>query len=163
MDSPDRRIYLLDVWAEACSIQKFIKTIFHLAVDVWKLDEIWLETIAAQKYLKYHLDYEIALSTDPRVKNLRVKELKTPKTANAKQMRIDGLGPIIERHELWTNTHGQTEFMEEFEAYPQGKLVDVLDTLGYGPQVWGFEADAEEIEADVVAGRLKWERESRVQ
>lgn len=161
-ESAERRVYLLDVWAEASSIQKLIKTMFHLAVDVWKLDEIWLETIAAQRYLKYHLDYEIALSDNPKVKRLRIKELKTPRTANAKQMRIDGLGPIIERHELWVNTHGQTEFMEEFEQYPNGKLRDVLDTLGYGPQVWGFEADSEEIEDSILERKAKWERETRL-
>jgi len=133
-----------------------------------------METIAAQKYLKYHLDYQIKVGLpdifrgeedkDNKVafcKRIQIKELHTPKTKNAKQMRIDGLGPIIERNELWVNTHGQQEFMEEFESYPNGSLRDVLDTLGYGPQVWGFETDESDIEDSVLAQKAKWERETR--
>ena len=135
-DDP-RSIYLLDVWAKACGVDEFINTMFAMAKS-FKITDIWLETIAAQKYLKYHLDYFIKLSDDPFVKTVKIRELKTPKTKNAKQMRIDGLGPIVERHELWVNTHGQMEFMEEIESYPNGQLRDVLDTLGYGPQVWEF-------------------------
>lgn len=160
MDQPDRRVYLLDVWAKSCSIAEFIKTMFAMA-QTWKLEEIWLETIAAQKYLKYHLDFYIATTDNQFIKNLRIKELKTPKTKNAKQMRIDSLGPIIERNELWVKSSGQTEFMEEFESYPNGQLRDVLDTLGYGPQVWGFEADSEEIEDDIIAAKQRWIRQTK--
>ena len=76
---------------------------FHLAIEVWKLDEIHLETVAAQKYLKYHMDHLIKerASTDPRYANIKIVELDTPRTANAKKMRIDGLGPIFERGEFW--------------------------------------------------------------
>ena len=172
MDDP-RRIYLLDVWAQATGTDTLISTMFHMAY-AWKLDEIWMETIAAQKYLKYHLDYMIKVGL-PSIfageedkenkiafcKRIQIRELKTPKTKNAKQMRIDGLGPIIERNELWVNTSGQQEFMEELESYPNGQLRDVLDTLGYGPQVWGFEPDETEITDSVLAHKAKWERETR--
>lgn len=153
-----RREYLLDVWAKACGIDEFISVMLHLAVDVWKLDEIYLETIAAQKYLKYHLDTKIASSTDPKLKNLKIKELKTPKTKNAKKMRIDGLGPIFERHEFWVNTYGQNEFLDEIKEYPNGQLRDVLDTLGYGPQVWEFDPDTEDIEESILTRRYRYER-----
>ena len=171
-----RAIYLLDVWAKACGVDEFIGTMFNMAYT-YKLNEIWLETIAAQKYLKYHLDYMIKAGlyslfpsgkyadADQRIawaKNVKIRELKTPKTKNAKQMRIDGLGPIIERNELWVNTAGQQEFMEEFESYPNGPLRDVLDTLGYGPQVWGFEADDNDIEMTISTRLRSWERNSRV-
>lgn len=159
MDNP-RRIYLLDVWAKASSIQTFINAIFTIAKS-WKLEEIWLETIAAQRFLKYHLDYEISISDDSWMKRLQIKELKTPRTANAKQLRIEGLVPIIERHELWVNAYGQHEFMEEVESYPNGQLRDVLDTLGYGPQVWDFAEDEEDLEADVLAARAAYEKRTR--
>lgn len=158
-----RRVYLLDVWAKACGTDEFINVMLHLAVEVWKLDCIYMETIAAQKYLKYHLEYKIKeeARSDPRYANLTIKELKTPKTANAKKMRIEGLGPIFERGEFWVNAVGQDEFYEEFEAYPAGKLVDVLDTLGYGPQVWDFDTNTDEIEKEILARREQYKRNIR--
>jgi hypothetical protein len=158
-----RRVYLLDVWAQSCGTDQFIETMLHMAVEVWKLDEIHLETIAAQKYLKYHMDYLIKerARNDERYQRLRVVELKTPKTANAKRMRIDGLAPIFERGEFWLNSHGMDEFHEEFDVYPSGKLVDVLDTLGYGPSVWDFDTNTDEIEAEVLRRKYQYQRNIR--
>jgi len=76
-------------------------------------------------------------------------------------MRIEGLGPIFERGEFWINTVGQEEFIEEFETYPAGKLVDVLDTLGYGPQVWDFDTNTDEIEAEILRRKKHYERNIR--
>ena len=155
-----RRVYLLDCWAKSCGTDEFIETMFHLAIEVWKLDEIHLETVAAQKYLKYHMDHLIKerASTDPRYANIKIVELDTPRTANAKKMRIDGLGPIFERGEFWVNVVGADEFFEEFEAYPAGKLIDVLDTLGYGPQVWDFDTNTEDIEKEILYRREQYKR-----
>jgi hypothetical protein len=132
-----RRIYLLDVWAKACSLEEFIETIFNIAL-AWKVQNVYVETIAAQKYLFYHLNYIMPTKRLENVffKIMRFKELKTPKTANAKKIRIESLGPIFERGEFWINEVGMGEFLEEYKSYPAGKLKDVLDTLGYGPQVW---------------------------
>jgi len=169
-----RRIYLLDVWAKSSSMEVLLASMFNMAY-AWKLDEIYMETIAAQKYLMYHFQYvqkhglkEVMKDHEDKenaiawCKKITIKELTTPRTANAKQMRIDGLGPIIERNELWVNSFGQTEFMEELESYPNGKLRDVLDTLGYGPQVWGFDVSDEEITDAVAAGLANWEHNTRI-
>lgn len=163
MDNP-RRIYLLDVWAKSTSIENFINAIF-IMVKQWKIDEVYLETIAAQRYLMYHLKYRQSI-TDPAgdeayIRDVSFKELKTPRTANAKQLRIEGLIPIIERHELWVNTYGQNEFMEEVESYPNGPLRDVLDTLGYGSQVWDFQEDEEDIEDFLSKNLSKWTRATK--
>lgn len=158
-----RRVYLLDVWAKSVGTDEFIETMLYLAVEVWKLDEIHLETIAAQKYLKYHMDYIIKerARDDERYARLKIVELKTPKTANAKKMRIDGLGPIFQRGEFWVNSRGMEEFFEEFETYPTGKLVDVLDTLGYGPSVWDFDTNTDEIEFEILKRKRQYERTVR--
>src|SRR5580693_912901 len=104
----------------------------------WKVKVVYLETIAAQKYLLYHLkNLKLQREKDNEFfKHVRFEELKTPKTKNAKAIRIESLGPIFERGEFWVNESGQTEFLEEYKSYPAGRLRDVLDTLGYGPQVW---------------------------
>jgi len=158
-----RRVYLLDVWAKSCGTDEFIDTMLYLAVEVWKLDCIYMETIAAQKYLKYHLEYKIKeeKKRDSRYGNLVIKELNTPKTKNAKKMRIDGLGPIFQRGEFWLNSVGMEEFHEEFETYPSGKLVDVLDTLGYGPQVWDFDTNSDEIEREILTRANQYKRTIR--
>jgi hypothetical protein len=132
-----RRVYLLDVWAEMSSPEVFIQTIFNMAL-AWKVTDVYLETIAAQKYLFFHLKHllETKRKENEFFKRLRFIELKTPKTLNAKAIRIESLGPIFERGEFWVNESGQQEFLEEYKSYPAGKLRDVLDTLGYGPQVW---------------------------
>lgn len=157
-----RRVYLLDVWAKSCGTDEFIETLLNMAVS-WKTDDIHLETIAAQKYLKYHLDYILKerARDDYRLKNIKIVELKTPKTANAKKMRIDGLGPIFERGEFWMCDTGMDEFIEELEAYPSGKLIDVLDTLGYGPSVWDFDTNTEEIEDEILRRREQYKRQIR--
>jgi hypothetical protein len=132
-----RRIYLLDVWAEAASPEIFIQTIFNMAL-AWKVTEVWLETIAAQKYLLFHLNHlkKQKCLENEFFKRIRFNELKTPKTKNAKAIRIESLGPIFERGEFWVPEVGASEFVEEYNSYPAGRLRDVLDTLGYGPSVW---------------------------
>jgi hypothetical protein len=171
-----RRAYLLDVWAKACGIPEFIETAFRMAF-AWKVPEIHLETIAAQRYLKYHLDwliktdaaYNIIFNQDTGekipvdfVRSMKITELKTPKTKNAKQMRIDAIGPVTERHELWINTHGQNEFLEEFETYPMGKLRDVLDVMGYAITIWPFDQDSEDIEDEILRRKARYVRDSAV-
>lgn len=147
-DDP-RRIYLLAVWAKAVGVEVFIDEIFRLA-QVWLLDEVWIETIAAQKYLKYLLEEKQKSHRSELIRNLQFRELVTPKTKNAKQLRIDSLGPIFERGDFWANSFGQPEFFEELESYPNGALRDVLDTLGYGPQVWKFDdSNTEDLEIEM--------------
>ena len=162
-----RREYLLDVWAKATSIAEFIEVMFNMAF-AWKLDEIHLETIAAQRYLKFHLEHRISeaqystTEVDAWIQHVEIKELKTPKTKNAKQMRIDAFAPVVERNEFWVNTHGQNEFMEEFETYPNGKLRDVLDVIGYAMQVWDFDDNTEDIEAEILKRKARYVRDTTV-
>lgn len=121
--------YLLDVWAKSCNYEEFIDQIYIMG-DRWKLDKFWLETVAAQKYLKYHLE---------QLRNKRfmlIKELKTPRALGAKKDRIEALVPLFFRREVWVRKE-QREFLGEYETYPNCRTLDVLDTLGYQPQTWG--------------------------
>lgn len=141
-----RRIYLLDQWAKACSIDEFVERIFFYTIK-WKLREIHVEAVGAQKYLLYHLNYFIEQHkhTRPELCGIRIVELKTPQTANAKPERIENFIPIVERHELWLDVNNCVEFKEEAEQYGQRKgLIDLLDVLSYGPQVWKFDTVATE-------------------
>lgn len=138
-----RRIYLLKQWAKACSEKEFVETIFKLALQ-FKINTIWLETVGFQKFLKFHLEYFITVNkNEPKWKNIEYisfKELESSNTENAKETRIDAFIPIVERHEFWVNTDDCEEVREEMRTYGnRGALVDILDTLGYGTQVWKFD------------------------
>lgn len=135
------RLYLLDVWAESASYDKLCNKLAEL-VQKWRLREIYLETVAAQKYLKYHLE------TIWRIKgiNCKIKELKTDRSENGKAMRIEGMDAIYENGQVYCK-RTDLAFIEEFTKYPVGKTVDVLDVVGYAPQTWGGAASLQDVKA----------------
>jgi hypothetical protein len=147
-----RRVYLLKQWAKACAIEEFVSTIFKLAL-AFKITTIHIETVGAQKYLKFHLEYFITVNKGKKewegIEYIRFADLKSSNTENAKIERIDSFIPIVERREFYVNTNDCAELLEEIEKYGnKGGLVDILDTLGYGTQIWKFqEVDDVEIEA----------------
>lgn len=153
-----RRVYLLEMWADAVSIDSFIEQIFKMAKR-WKVNKIHVEAVGAQKYLIYHMKYYIDKNkkTDPEIANIQVVELKTPNNANAKVERIDSAIPLVERNEVWLPAagYGVEKFREEAEAWGQKKgLIDLLDVFGYGLQVWKFDlVDLDEID-DFLQRRL---------
>ncbi len=158
-----RRVYLLDMWAEDCSIDKFVEQMFAMATR-WKLDKIYVEAVGAQKYLLYHLRYFISQNkrTRPELTHIQILELKTPNNANAKTERIDSTIPLVERNEVWLPAagYGVEKFREEAEAWGQKKgLIDLLDVFGYGLQVWNFDlVDQDEVSEFLAARLAKWTR-----
>lgn len=143
-----RRIYLLKSWAKACSIGEFVTEIFRNAL-AFRINTVHLETVGAQKYLKFHLEYFITVNKDKPewdgIDKIRIADLKSSNTENAKVERIDSFIPITERREFWINADAKEQVIEEMETYGnRGALMDLLDTLGYGPQVWKFEEQSEE-------------------
>lgn len=142
-----RRIYLLDQWAKASSIDDFVEKVFSLALK-WKIRKIHVEAVAAQKFLLYHLNYFVQQNRRerPELVGIEFVPLKTPQTIGAKEERIDNFIPIIERNELWLDTNNSAEFKEEAEAYGQKKyLIDLLDVLSYGPAIWSFDTRDEDM------------------
>ena len=141
-----RRIYLLDQWAKAVDIKEFVKAVFFFAVK-WKLTKVYVEAVAAQKYLLYHLNYfvEEHKHSHPELSGIQFLPLKTPQNANAKAERIENFIPLVERHELWLDANNCAELKEEAEQYGQRKsLIDLLDVLSYGPQIWKFDKISQE-------------------
>ena len=151
-----RRVYLLDQWAKACPIDDFVKQIFFLAVK-WKLRVVYVEAVAAQKYLLYHLNYfvEEHKHTHPELIGIQFLPLKTPQNVNAKAERIENFIPLVERHELWLDVNNCAEFKEEVEQYGQRKgLIDLLDVISYGPQIWKFDKVSQERVDDFLAKQI---------
>ena len=145
-----RRIYLLDQWAKAVPIQEFVQRVFFYAIK-WKLTKVYVEAVGAQKYLLYHLNEFVAdhKHSRPELSSIVFLPLKTPQQADAKMERIENFIPTIEAKELWIDERNCAEFKEEAEQFGQRKgLIDLLDVLSYGPQVWKFDTvSSEKIDA----------------
>jgi len=152
-----RRVYLLDQWAKASPLGEFIARIFFYAIK-WKLRKVHVEAVAAQKFLLYHLNYYVEehKKDKPELVGIEFVPLKTPQVAGAKDERIENFIPIVERHELWCDVNNYAETKEEMEAYGQKKyLIDLLDVLGYGPQVWEFDLVSEDTVRDNLEAQRK--------
>lgn len=143
LDPSTDRIYLLDLWAESASTDAMLHNLYRMA-DLWNLREVWLETIGAQGFLKYHLEYRNRVELhSPEHKeglrgtpiNLRVRELKADRTKNAKRTRIEALEPLFREGRIWCRAD-QLNFLHEYDAFPGGRTWDVLDCLAYAPQTW---------------------------
>lgn len=130
LDPENDRIYLLDLWAKSTSYDELINNIWRMS-EMWALPEFWLETVAAQRILKYYIEYKGKMTK----RNLTVRELKTDRAANAKRVRIESLEPILREGRLWVR-RDQNEFLDEYELYPGSNTLDVLDCLGYATQTW---------------------------
>lgn len=138
LDPDTDRVYLLDVWAKSASYDELVHNIFRMA-KTWGLSEFWLEANAAQRLLRYPVEYMnksgFTYEGQHVHHRLSIKELKADRGANAKRVRIEALEPVFREGRLWVR-QDQEEFLEEYYAYPGGRTVDVLDCLGYATQTW---------------------------
>lgn len=134
--SPDGNYYLLDCWAKACGYDEFIEEIYKLATK-WRLTKFGLETVAAQRFLAYHIQFLNRLEG----RNLRIVELKGEvegpdgELTRRKEWRIRNvLLPIFEAGRFHTQRRFQ-DFFGEYTTFPKGRFVDQLDALAYAPQL----------------------------
>ena len=150
-----RRVHVLDEWAKACGIKEFVREIFRKAVK-WKLRKVHVEAVAAQKYLIYHLNEFVQENKHilPEIAGITFVELESSQKAGAKQERIEIMLPLIEAHEIWLDENNCTLLTEECQSYGQRKgLIDLLDCLSYGPQVWKFDTRNEQKVQDIMTAQ----------
>jgi hypothetical protein len=128
--------YLLDVWAKASSFDEFYAKIFELA-GKWKLTKIGVETVAAQRYIKHHIETMCRLKGQ-RLSIVELKgEVEGPdgELTRKKEWRIRNvLAPIFESSRFYAQRRFQ-DFLGEYTTFPRGRYVDILDALAYIPQL----------------------------
>lgn len=128
--------YLLDAWAGHTSYAAFVGKIFEY-LDKWHLRKFGLETVAAQKYLKFHID-QLSASKGRRIEIIELKgevELPDGTMSRRKEWRIrNTLEPIFEFEHFFMQRH-QQDFLGEYSTFPKGKFCDLLDALAYVPQM----------------------------
>lgn len=139
-DNTRLRIYLLDVWAEASSSEELLKKIWELA-EKWKLKEFWIETEFGQKFLKKHFEYRNMISN----RVLKVNDLKSSRSKDAKERRIEALQPFFENGQFWMRASGQENFFLEYKNYPNFNTRDILDALSYAPETWNLGMSTEQM------------------
>ena len=134
--SDDNNFYLLDCWAKADTYDAYFNTIYRLA-DKWNIRKLGVETVAAQRYIAYHINYRNSIS-GRRLKIIELKgEVESPDgtVTRKKEFRIRNvLLPIFEEGRFWCQ-RSQAEFLGEYIAFPRGRFCDILDALAYAPQV----------------------------
>jgi hypothetical protein len=129
LDEMDR-IFVLEAWADRCQPLRMIDKVFEMA-ERWDPMVVAVEGVAYQRALKGFMEAECLR----RRKWLNIREVR-PGSREGKETRIRGLQPYAERGRLWLRRSTCKALVEEFESFPLGETVDLLDALGYGPQVW---------------------------
>ena len=128
--------YVLEAWAAAASYETFYNKIFEIA-QKFKLYKIGVETIAAQKYVKHHIETMcVSKAYSLRIDELRGEvDLGDGEISRRKEYRIRNvLSPIAEGCRLHVQRQ-QVDFVNESQTFPGGRYKDQLDCLAYAPQL----------------------------
>src|SRR5574342_451674 len=131
VDGVDRfnRKFLLEVWNGHVQPSELIAKTFELA-EHWPVDAIGVESVAFSKVFKFLFEeHMVRNGIDYPIAELR------PDTKKSKKARIRGIQPMFERGEVYVQ-NTQDSFLQQYEEFPTGRLMDVLDAFAYGPQMW---------------------------
>ncbi len=132
----DEDYFLLEAWAQQCTLGTFVDKIYAIARK-WRLRKFGVETVAGQIYLKFHLDTKNAQENNY-LKVIPLKgEVEGPdgSMTRKKEWRIRNvLSPLFEFGHVYVQRKHQ-DFIGEFNTFPRGKFVDLLDASAYIPQM----------------------------
>ncbi len=121
-------IFLLESWAKAVSHDAMIGEVTAMAMR-WHVDKFYVETIAGQDGWMHYFERDLRA----RMPSIVVTSLPKERGAGAKDRRILSMSPKYERGEFHVRATGggSEEFMREYEFYPNGNTVDLIDAAGY--------------------------------
>lgn len=134
-----QRFYLLDEWSEATGYGEFCEKIYTTAVK-WAITDPYIETVAAQVYLKLYLEELNKLKPVA----LHFRELPKDTRAHAKDRRIEALEPFVRNGDFWMHeSHAIAK--RQLAMYYPGKDIDVdlIDAIGYAPQLFRLMRNAD--------------------
>lgn len=123
-----KQLFLLESWAAAVSHDRMIGEVVKLA-ERWHCQKLYVETIAGQDGWRFFFDRQMK----DKMPSLMVDELPKERGAGAKERRILSMSPLYERGQVAVRNSGGgvEEFLKEFEYYPNGTTVDLIDCMGY--------------------------------
>lgn len=127
----DSRKILLETWTGHVNPLEAFEKIFELSAR-WEVDRVGMEDVGAQRHLMTWLKQEMLR----RGKWLTLVPLKAD-TTKSKKSRIRSVQPYFARGEVYIQ-RTEHKFISQYEEFPSGKLVDLLDVFAYGPDMWGL-------------------------
>jgi hypothetical protein len=122
------RLYLLEIYAKKEGYAALVDKMYEIG-HRWNMSDMWLETVAAQNLMKFHIEERNRREKKP----IYVNELPYDNSENAKKNRIEATEPLVKNNQVWLH-RSMREFIDEYENYPASPTIDVLDTFGYVPQ-----------------------------
>ena len=155
------RVYLLDLYAENSSHEDLVNKLFEFG-EKWKIREPWLETVGAQKWLKYHLEVMSKMrKKDGKWTFTKINEFKKDNGKDAKTHRIEALEPLFARQDFWMLRFGQEQFTKEYLEYPYAPTRDILDVLGYAIQTFNTDLmDDKQRQSIIDVSKKRFDRRS---
>lgn len=126
------RVYVLEAWGEKVNPNELIAQMFALN-DRWHPRCCYIEDIAFQGALMWLADKTLSYE---RRKFCRMEPINPG--GRAKDDRILGLQPYIERHQIYLR-HDSHKLRNQIIRYQTGHVFskkDILDALAYAPLVW---------------------------
>lgn len=146
-----QRIYLLDAWAKACSHEEWIDAAIGERTHAmgmawrWKIHRLFGEFEAAGQQGWHHF-FKERLKIRSIDNRFALHSLKTDRSENAKTQRIISMEPIYQTGAWWMPSRGDARnlFMDEFNHFPHGANIDLLDLAGYSPQTFLQSGSAEQ-------------------
>lgn len=133
------RVYLLDLYAKNSSHADLVHEFFVMS-EKWKIRDPWVETVGAQKWLKFHLNTE-----NENRRKLgkwtfdRINEFKKDSSKDAKIHRIESMEPMFRQGQFWMLKYGHEQFKSEYLEYPYAATRDIMDVLGYATQTFDMD------------------------
>jgi hypothetical protein len=123
-----KEICLLEAWAKSCSHDGMIGMMSELC-QKWRVQKFFVEVIAGQDGWMYFFENDMR----SRMPQMIVVPLPKERGAGAKDRRITVMSPVYERGQFLVPStgYGSEEFMREYELFPNGKTVDLIDCAGY--------------------------------
>lgn len=127
--SPYKKIFLLDLWVgRQRDPAKVISMLVDKAIE-WNPRVIGIEMIAYQAAIQPYLEREMA----SRGKYWPIIPLKPDRNTHAvekKNQRILSMQPFFKARQIYI-MRGMFDFIEEYETFPNGTTVDILDAFSY--------------------------------
>lgn len=128
MDDQER-IIILDSFAEKCTTNRAMKAFIN-RLHRWNPDLAAVEEVLFQDYIIPALK---DLLPDGNAFSFPMKGVKP--SGRSKDFRILALQQRFERKKIFV-METLDDFIMEFLSHPNGKFVDLLDCLAYGPDIW---------------------------
>jgi hypothetical protein len=158
-DDLGSRFYLLDTWAAHATYDAFFDQVYKIARK-WRLRKVGFETVAAQNYAAHHIKYRNAFEEWP-IKILELKgEVDAPDgtITRKKEWRIRNvLSPLFEEGRFFVR-RTQQDFIGEFNTFPRGRFVDLLDALAYVPQMLKYSVSFADNQTMLAANQQRAQR-----